>query len=152
MVRNLFVVFSAAISIPACTTSEPPVYDGEPFVAQYGPSWQVHCPRFDDRKLPTINVLIEGDAVTVDGALAWNVGRTDGDEFGGYEVSFSISQTFPLDGRAIPVVINFEGYAGFDILSLDGSVSFSEPSERIGDCAMAVYLSGMYVEAPEWRR
>lgn len=152
MIRNLFVVVATAISIPACITAEPPVYEGEPFVADYGPSWQVYCPRFDDRKLPTINVLFEGDTVTVDGAPAWNVSRLEGDDTGGYEVTFSIAQTFPLNGRAIPVVIDFEGYAGFDILSLDGSVKFSEPSEQIGDCAMAVHLSGQYVEAPEWRR
>lgn len=152
MIRNLLLALVAATSIPACITDEPPVYEGEPFVARYGPSWQLGCPRFDDRPQPTINVVFEGDTVTVDGAPAWNVSSTEIDHDQGRDVTFSIGQTFPLDRRAIPVVIDFKGYVGFDIVSLDGSVKFQEPNERIGDCAMAVRLVGEYVEAPEWRR
>lgn len=149
MIWNLTFAAAVALLIPACiTTTEPPVYEDEPFVGRYGPSWQVYCPRFDDRPRPTIIVTFAGDTATVDGVAAWNVTQGEADDFGGRDVTFSIGQTFPLDGRAIPVVIDFSGYAGFDILSLDGSVKFQEPNERIGDCAMAVSLFGEFVDDP----
>lgn len=156
MMRTLTVAaLAAATSLAACTTETPRAFESEPFTVDYRRSWELgSCPGFTRSYENDLVVVIEGDTVTFDGAPATNVVIGETDEFGHADVAFTVERTFELANDVlVPVTIDFVGRAGFDILSMDGAVKWGAPTPPLlADCKRVVYLSGHFVEAPEWRR
>ncbi|HVK87778.1 MAG TPA: hypothetical protein VM513_26850 [Kofleriaceae bacterium] len=155
MMRTLFVAAVAASSLAACTTETERAFESEPFTVDYRPDWQLgSCPGFNRSYENDLVVVIEGETVTFDGVPATHVVIGEPDEFGHADIAFTVERNFELSNDdLVPVSIDFSGRAGFDILSMDGAVKWAQPAHPVlADCKLVVYLSGWFVEAPEWRQ
>lgn len=124
---------------------------GEPYKVVFQPnqpSWQVACPVFNREYDPRLEVVVESDAVWFDGEPAYNVEISELDKFGQVQLAFTVDRVFKLGGTDVPVHIDFSGGAGYEIVSIDGSVKFDAPA-LVGDCAMAHHVWGPFATDPE---